>query len=90
MRKLLIVLPLIALIGACTDKGSLENQGSEAGAAADNAIERAGNEVDAAKDRLDNSAADLNDKARGVKKDIKAGLSKAENAVNAAAAELKK
>jgi hypothetical protein len=90
MRKLLIVLPLIALMGACSDSDSLENKGQQAGAAADNAIDRMGNRMDAERDQFENRAANVNDKARGVKQDVKEGLSKAENAVDAAAAELKK
>jgi hypothetical protein len=90
MRKLLIVLPLIALIAACSDNDSLENKGRAAGAAADNAIERVGNQVDAERDDLENRAANVGDKARGVKQDIKEGISKADNAVDAATAELKK
>jgi hypothetical protein len=90
MRKLIIVIPLFALMAACSSNDSLENQGQQAGAAADNAIERAGNQVDAAQDQLNNGAANASDKARGVKADIKAGLSKADNAVDAAAAELRK
>ena len=90
MRKLLIVLPLIALISACSDNDSLENTGREAGAAADQAIERVGNEVDGDRADLQNSAEKIRDKARDVKEDVKKGLSKADNAVDAAADELKK
>ncbi len=90
MRKFLTILPLIALIAACSNDDSLENQGQQAGAAADNAMERVGNQVDAVQDRLSNSADNVSDKARGVKQNIKDGFSKADNAVDAAAAELKK
>jgi hypothetical protein len=90
MQKFSIVLPLFALIAACSDNDSLENKGREAGAAADNAIERVENRVDVERDELENRAANVGDKARGVKQDVKEGLSKADNAVDAAAAELKK
>jgi hypothetical protein len=90
MRKFSIVLPLFALIAACSDNESLENKGRDAGAAADNAIDRMGNRVDAERDELENRAANVGDKARGVKQDVKESLSKADNAVDAAAAELKK
>jgi sensor domain CHASE-containing protein len=90
MRKFLAVLPLIALIAACSNNDSLENKGREAGAAADNAIERVENRVDAERDEFENRAANVSEKARAVKQDIKEGLSKADNAADAAAAELRK
>jgi hypothetical protein len=90
MRKFLIIMPLIAAIAACSSSDSLENKGQQAGAAADNAIERVDNEMDAAQDRIGNSAAKANAKAHNIKQDINAGLRKANNAVDAAAAELKK
>jgi hypothetical protein len=90
MRKLLTLFPLIALATACSDGDSLENKGREAGAAADNAISRAGNEVNAERDEFTNGAEQVREKAHNVKEDVKEGLSKAENAVDAAAAELKK
>ena len=90
MRKILVILPLIAMIAGCSDRDNLENKGREAGAAADHAIERVGDGVDAAKVQMDNGAANVADKAHDVKQDIKHGLNKADNAVDAAAAELKK
>jgi sensor domain CHASE-containing protein len=90
MRVILIILPLIALIGACSNNDSLENQGQQAGAAADNAVERMDNRVNAERDDIESRAANVSDKARGVKQDINEGLSKADNAIDAAAAELKK
>lgn len=90
MRKFLTVLPMIALLGACSDSDSFENQGEKAGAAADKAIERVGNQVGAAQDRIDNSAANVSDKAREVTQDVKEGLRKIDNAADAAEAELKK
>jgi sensor domain CHASE-containing protein len=90
MRKFLAVLPLIALIAACSNNDSLENKGREAGAAADNAIERVENRVDAEREEFENRAANVSEKARAVKQDIKEGLSKADNAADAAAAELRK
>jgi sensor domain CHASE-containing protein len=90
MRVILIILPLIALIGACSNNDSLENQGQQAGAAADNAVERMDNRVNAERNDIESRAANVSDKARGVKQDINEGLSKADNAIDAAAAELKK
>jgi hypothetical protein len=90
MRKFLIILPLFVLTVACSDNDSLENKGREAGAAADNAIDRMENRVDAERDQFENRAASVSDKAQGVKQDVKEGLSKADNAVDAAAEELKK
>lgn len=90
MRKFLIVLPLIALIAGCSANDSLANQGQQAGAAADNAIDRIGNQVDAGRDDLENRAANVSDKARSVNQDVKDALNKADNAADAAAAELKK
>jgi hypothetical protein len=37
-RKILTILPLVAMIAACSDNDSLESQGQKAGAAADHAI----------------------------------------------------
>jgi hypothetical protein len=90
MRKILILLPLMALIAGCSDKDSLEDKGREAGAAADEAIEDVGKRVDAGRDELEDQTATALDKAQGVKQDVKAGLEKAGNAVDAAEAELKK
>lgn len=90
MRKILIILPLIAMIAACSKNDSLENKGREAGAAADKAIERADTKIDEAQDRIDKDAADVADKAREVRKDINEDLRKVDNAVDAADAELKK
>jgi sensor domain CHASE-containing protein len=90
MRKFLIILPLFALTVACSDNDSLENKGREAGAAADNAIDRVENRVDAERDQFENRVDNVNVKAQGVKEDVKEGLSRADNAVDAAAAELKK
>ncbi len=90
MRKILIILPLIAMIAACSKNDSLENKGREAGAAADRAIERADTKIDEAQDRIDKDAADVADKAREVRKDINEDLRKVDNAVDAADAELKK
>jgi hypothetical protein len=90
MRKILFALPLITLIAACSDNDSLENKGQQAGAAADKAIDRVENRVDAERDELENSASAVREKAREMKQDVKEGLSKADNAVDAAADELKK
>ncbi len=90
MHKFLIILPLVVLLTACSSKDSLENQGQQAGAAADNAIERVGNQVDAAQDRISNSAVKVSEKAQDVKQDVQAGLGKIDKAANAAEAELKK
>lgn len=90
MRAFLIALPLIALVSACSDNDSLENTGREVGAAADQAIERAGNEVEDERADFQNSTAQVRDKARDVKEDVKAGLRKIDNAADAAEAELKK
>jgi hypothetical protein len=90
MRKTFSLLPLLALVSACSDNGSLENKGQQAGAAADNAIERVGAEIEASQKELENRAADVGEKVSDVKQDVKQGVSKAENAVDAAAAELKK
>lgn len=90
MRKILIVLPLMALIAGCSDNDSLENKGRAAGAAADKAIDRVGERVDAGRDDLEKQAANARNEARVVKQDIKDELDKADRAVDAAAAELKK
>ncbi len=90
MYKLLIILPLFAVTVACSDNDSLENKGREAGAAADNAIDRVENQVDAERDEFENRTAKANEQAQGIKHDVKDGLSKADKAVDAAAAELKK
>ncbi len=90
MYKLLIILPLFAVTVACSDNDSLENKGREAGAAADNAIDRVENQVDAERDDFENRTAKANEQAQGIKQDVKDGLSKADKAVDAAAAELKK
>ncbi len=90
MRIFLITLPLIALVSACSESDSLENTGREAGAAADRALERVGNEVMEERADFQNSASAARENARGVKEDVKAGLKKADNAVDAAAEELKK
>lgn len=90
MRKFLVILPFFALIAACSDNDSLENKGRDAGAAADNAIDRMENQVDAERAAIENSAANVSEKARDVKQDVKEDLSKADNAIDAAAAELRK
>jgi hypothetical protein len=90
MRKFLIALPIMALIGACSNKESLEEQGQQAGATADQAVERAENRIDAEKAKLDLQTALIREKARDVKQDVKDGLDKVDNAANAAEAELKK
>lgn len=90
MRKFLIVLPLLAMVSACSSDENLEDKGQRAGAAADKAIERAGDEVDAGQARIETGAAKVNDKALDVKQDIKEDLQKVDNAVDAAAVELKK
>jgi hypothetical protein len=90
MRKILTILPLVAMIAACSDNDSLESQGQKAGAAADNAIERVENRADAERKEFESGAANVAEKARGVEQDVKDGLSKADNAVDAAVAELKK
>jgi hypothetical protein len=90
MREFLIIVPLMASIAGCSTSDSLENKGQRAGAAADNAIERVDHEMDATQNEINNGAAKFNDKARGVKQEIKEGISKADNAVDAAAEELKK
>jgi uncharacterized lipoprotein YajG len=90
MRKILIILPLIAMIAACSKNDSLENKGREAGAAADKALERADTKVDDAQERIDKGAAKVGEKAQEVGKDINDDLRKLDNAVDAADAELKK
>jgi hypothetical protein len=90
MRIFITALSLIALLSACSDNENLENTGREAGAAADQAIERVGNKVDDGRADIHNSAAQVREKTREVKENIRAELSKADNAVDAAADELKK
>jgi hypothetical protein len=90
MRKILFALPLIALIAGCSDNESLENKGREAGAAADEAIDRVGKRVVTEREELEKQAADARAKADEARQDIKDGLGKAEKAVDAAEAELKK
>lgn len=90
MRKLFFAVPLIVMTAACSDKDSLENQGQQAGAAADKAINGLEDRVDAEREDFKSRAEKVEDAARDVQKDIKAGLKKADNAVNAAADELKK
>jgi hypothetical protein len=90
MRSIFAILPLVVLITACTNNDSLENKGQEAGAAVDNAMERISNRVEAERDDFDSEKANVSDMARDVKQDVKEGWSKADNAVDAAAAELKK
>lgn len=90
MRKILIVLPLMALIAGCSENNSLENKGREAGAAADQAIKDVGKRVDVGRDELEDRAANASERARDVEQDVKEGLDKADRAVDAASAELKK
>lgn len=90
MRKLLMVLPLLTMIGACSSDESLEDKGQHAGAAADKAIERAGDRVDAGQAKIESGAAKISDKALDVKQNVKEDLQKVDNAVDAAAVELKK
>jgi phage shock protein A len=90
MRTILIALPFLMIISSCTDNDSLQNQGQRAGAAADSALERIGNKIDTEQDRLDNRAATVNERARDVRDEIKADVKKVDNAVDAAAAELRK
>jgi hypothetical protein len=45
MRNFLFVLPVAALIAACSDNDSLENKGQQAGPAADNAVDAAAAEL---------------------------------------------
>lgn len=90
MRNILFVLPLFGLIAACSDNDNLESKGREAGAAADQAIERAGNRVATEQDDLQKKAQNVREKARGVQQDVKEDIDKAERAVDAAEAELKK
>ena len=90
MRKILLMLPLLALIVGCSDNDSLENKGREAGAAADKAIDRVDKRVDAEREGLEKRTATVREDARGVEQDLKDGLDKVDRAANAAAAELKK
>lgn len=78
------------MIAGCSDNQSLEEKGQEAGAAADKAIDRVGERFVTERETLDARAADPREKAQGVKQDVKEGLDKAGNAVDAAEAELKK
>ncbi len=90
MRVFLFALPLLITMSGCVDNDSLENQGQQAGAAADNALEQMSNKIDAEQEQLDNRVAAVNERARGVKEEIKADVKKIDNAVDAAAAELRK
>ncbi len=90
MRKILLMLPLLALIVGCSDNDSLENKGREAGAAADKAIDRVDKRVDAEREGLEKRTATVREDARGVEQDLKDGLDKVDRAADAAAAELKK
>ncbi len=90
MRKILLMLPLLALIVGCSDNDSLENKGREAGAAADKAIDRVDKRVDAEREGLEKRTATVRQDARGVEQDLKDGLDKVDRAADAAAAELKK
>ncbi len=90
MRKILLMLPLLALIVGCSDNDSLENKGREAGAAADKAIDRVDKRVVAEREGLEKRTATVREDARGVEQDLKDGLDKVDRAANAAAAELKK
>lgn len=90
MRKFLTILPLIALSTACSENNSLETKGREAGAAADQAIERASDQVAKEQDQLQKKAQNIRDRAGDVRQDVKEDMAKAEKAVDAAEAELKK
>ncbi len=90
MRKFLIMLPLFGMIAACSDNETLEQKGSEAGAAADKAIVSAGDRIAAERNDLKMRTEAVREKARGVQQDVKEDLNKAEKAVDAAEAELKK
>lgn len=90
MRKFLMVLPLLAMITACSSDESLEEKGQHAGAAADKAIERASDRIDAGQAKIEDGAAKVNDKALDAKQDVKDGLQKVDNAVDAAEVELRK
>ena len=90
MRKFLILLPLLAMVTACSSDENLEDKGQQAGAAADQAIDRVGDQVDAGQARIEAGAAKVNDKALDVKQNVKEDLQKMDNAVDAAAVELKK
>ena len=89
MRKILLILPLLAVMAGCSDNESLENKGREAGAAADKAIDSAGKRVDAEREGLEKRTATVREDARGVEQDVKEGLDKVDRAADAAAAELK-
>lgn len=90
MRKSLTIIPLIALISACSAEDNFEKQGQETGAAADQAIERADEQIEAAQDKVEAEAGKVSDNAQEMKQDIEQDLKKADNAVDAAAAELRK
>jgi hypothetical protein len=90
MRKILLMLPLLAVMAGCSDNESLENKGREAGAAADKAIDRVDKRVDAEREGLEKRTATVREDARGVEQDVKDGLDKVDRAADAAAAELKK
>jgi hypothetical protein len=90
MRKILLMLPLLALIVGCSDNESLENKGREAGAVADKAIDRVDKRVDAEREGLEKRTATVREDARGVEQDVKDGLDKVDRAADETAAELKK
>lgn len=86
MSKILTFLPIIMMIGACSNQDSFESKGREA----DQAIETAGEKIDAEQDALEARVENVREKAIEVQQDAADDLGKIDKAIDAADAELKK